>query len=258
MDSQRDCILPIPILQAIVDFSDIREEVAFSSTCKLLRDHFYRKYPTITNTLKLQMNLSFRSSFAVLDSTSNIMYTSEGYCAILRIDLVSNTMTTFCGSRKGQGFKDGIGEHSYFSHPTGLALNEKESVLYIADSRNHCIRTCNLIDGMVETICGNGNGGSDDGIGIEATFRNPMGLVFDSVSNYLYVADWGNHSIRRILLNERRVETLCGGGEGYVNGSFEEAKFDYPFDIVMNPYTEELYLNDYANQAVRVISLKTR
>ena len=62
----------------------------------------------------------------------------------------------------------------------------------------------------------------NDGIENEATFNYFHGLAFDSISNYLYVADWGNNSIRRIILNERRVETFSGNEKGYLEGSIEE------------------------------------
>ena len=69
-------------------------------------------------------------------------------------------------------------------------MNEKEKVLYVSDSGNDAIRIVNLIDGRVDTLCGNGKGGRDDGIGNEATFKYPEGLAFDAISNYLYVASW--------------------------------------------------------------------
>ena len=165
---------------------------------------------------------------------------------IRRIDLSTNKVNTLCGTPGKNGWKDGIGSESQFYYPSGLALNEKENILFVSDSWNHVIRRVSLIDGRVDTIYGKkGNKGRNDGIGNESTFNYPQGLAFDSISNHLYVADCGNHSIRRIILNERRVETLCGNGnEGYVDGSFEESMFNYPFDISFNSLTEELYVSD--------------
>ena len=271
MNPQAQTIIPIPIIEEIIYLSQLKEKLSFRQSCKLFFHSTNREFfPTITTTLcgcgeqgfedgeALRAKFNY-PEFGALDSSSNILYVSDtNNHVIRRIDLSTNKVDTLCGTPTTKGFKDGIGSESQFNSPTGLALNEKEKVLYVSDSGNNAIRRVNLIDGRVDTLCGNGKRGSKDGIGNEATFNYPKGLAFDSISNYLYVADCNNNSIRRIILNERRVETLCGSGEGYVDGSFEESKFYYPYDIVLNSSTEELYVSDCCNHVIRVISLKNR
>jgi DNA-binding beta-propeller fold protein YncE len=52
-------------------------------------------------------------------------------------------------------------------------------------------------DGEVSTLAGSGTYGYADGAGPAAQFRSPRGVAVDSAVN-VYVADSGNHRIRKI------------------------------------------------------------
>lgn len=270
MNPQLELEIPIPIMEEIIYLSTLLDKLNFRLTCKLFLLSTNKKFfPTITTTLygntcesEDSSNVKFCNPFfGVLDSSSNILYVSDrGNNVIKKIDLSTNRVTTLCGIPTKRGWKDGIGSDAQFNSPSGLALNEKEKLLYVSDSRNCVIRKINLMDESVVTIVGQKETcGREDGIGKEATFRAPCGLALDSVSNHLYVADVNNHSIRKIILNESRVETLCGNGKwGYIDGSFEESMFDHPYDIALNFETKELYISDFGSHSIRVISLENR
>ena len=273
MNSQVNVLLPIPMIETIILLSSLRERISFRASCKRFLWFTTEKFfPTFTTTLCGSGEEGYLDGdalvakfchphFGVLDSPSNILFVSDcGNHVIRKIELSTNRVSTLCGTPGKGGWKDGIGSESQFSFPVGLALNEKEKILFVSDLFNHVIRSVSLMDGRVETIYGKkGSRGRKDGIGNESTFSHPSGLAFDSISNHLYVADGGNHSIRRIILNERRVETLCGNGNsGYFDGSFEESMFNFPFDISFNSLTEDLYVSDSCNHIIRVISLKDR
>jgi DNA-binding beta-propeller fold protein YncE len=67
--------------------------------------------------------------------------------------------------------------------------------LYVIDIS--AIRKVVISTGEVTTIAGTAlSAGSSDGIGVEASFRYPLGITTDGTS--LYVADTGNNMIRRI------------------------------------------------------------
>jgi hypothetical protein len=67
--------------------------------------------------------------------------------------------------------------------------------VYVADFNNHRIRKITPA-GVVTTLTGNSLG-SADGVGTNATFNLPWGIVFDSSGN-MYVTDHGNRRIRKI------------------------------------------------------------
>ena len=77
-----------------------------------------------------------------------------------------------------------------------MALDSAGNV-YVADTSNHKIRKITPA-GVVSTLAGTGvAGSSNDGTGNVATFSFPRGVALDSAGN-VYVADEGNHSIRKI------------------------------------------------------------
>ena len=57
--------------------------------------------------------------------------------------------------------------------------------------------------------------GLRDGSYSEARFRSPQGLVFSATG--LYVADTGNHAIRHIDLDKKRVSTVAGNGRNEIH-----------------------------------------
>lgn len=105
-------------------------------------------------------------------------------------------------NRPGSGLPQGL------LAPMGLAASEDR--LYIADSGHHRVLECNF-DGRVLRRFGMGQADLIDGDGPEAAFRHPQSLAMDR--NALYVADTGNHAVRRIDLLSGRVDTLVGTGQ---------------------------------------------
>ncbi|MFI4970215.1 MAG: redoxin family protein [Lysobacterales bacterium] len=81
--------------------------------------------------------------------------------------------------------------------------------LYVADSGHHRVLECRD-DGRVKRQFGSGNAAFNDGSASAACFDNPQGLA--RWRDGLYVADSGNHSIRRIDLGDGSVTTVLGIG----------------------------------------------
>ena len=85
------------------------------------------------------------------------------------------------------------------------------------------------------TLAGSaGVSGSADGAGSGARFRDPTCLVVDKAGN-VYVADTGNHIIRKIS-STGVVSTLAGlaGNPGNANGSGSAARFNYPDSVAVD------------------------
>jgi hypothetical protein len=91
--------------------------------------------------------------------------------------------------------------------PSGVVAGPNH--LYVADSGHHRILECSL-EGRVLRQFGSANPGLVDGNAAESCFRFPRGLFL--VRDLLYVADAGNHALRRIRLFDGEVDTIAGNG----------------------------------------------
>ncbi len=92
--------------------------------------------------------------------------------------------------------------------PRGLALTADR--LYVSDTGHQRILECDF-DGRLLREFGSGSTGFANGFGSQAAFNAPSGLAV--AKNVLYVADTGNHAIRRIQLETGEVDTLLGQGQ---------------------------------------------
>ncbi|MDJ0655887.1 MAG: thioredoxin-like domain-containing protein [Xanthomonadales bacterium] len=87
--------------------------------------------------------------------------------------------------------------------------HDREHV-YISDTGNN--RILELTEnGRILRVFGSGNPGFWDGMLENSGFNAPRGLAV--AENYLYVADSGNHAIRRVNLFSGEIETVMGTGK---------------------------------------------
>lgn len=98
-----------------------------------------------------------------------------------------------------------------------------------------------------------GGPGSSDGTGAEARFNMPSGLAMDAAGN-LYIADSGNHTIRRVS-SAGVVTTLAGaaGKAGTTDGVGSSARFSWPTGVAVDS-SGVVYVADTGNQTIRKIS----
>ena len=103
---------------------------------------------------------------------------------------------------------------------------------------------------VVTTLAGTGSSGSANGTGTSASFYAPSGITTDGTN--LYVADYGNHLIRKIVISTGAVTTLAGtGSSGSSNGTGTSASFNAPRGITTDG--TNLYVKDTNNQLIRKI-----
>lgn len=107
--------------------------------------------------------------------------------------------------------------------------------LFIADTGHHRIVVTTLT-GHLQVTVGRGDAGLWDGDFDEAQFSSPQGMAFDPEQQVLYVADTGNHAIRKVDLQNRTVETLAGMGTQSQTihphgGDAREVALNSPWDL---------------------------
>ena len=106
----------------------------------------------------------------------------------------------------------------------------------------------------LQLIAGNiGGAGSLDGSGTAARFQYPSGVALDAAGN-LYVAESGNHTVRRIT-PAGEVTTIAGKAEvsGSADGTGTAARFNQPEGIAVNA-VGNLYVSDRGNFTIRKIT----
>ena len=111
-----------------------------------------------------------------------------------------------------------------------------------------------MIDnGTVTTLAGSSTGYADNATGTSASFDTPYGITTDGTN--LYVADRGNHRIRKIVIDNGTVTTLAGSSSGNTDATGTSASFNYPTGITTDG--TNLYVSDQSNQRIRKIVIST-
>jgi hypothetical protein len=92
-----------------------------------------------------------------------------------------------------------------------------------------------------------------DGTGTNARFLNPTGVAVDA-SGTIYIADGGDHTVRKVTATGV-VTTLAGGSGqgGSVDGTGNAARFVYPYAIAVDA-AGNVYVTDIGNHNIRKIT----
>ena len=105
---------------------------------------------------------------------------------------------------------------------------------------------------IVTTFAGSETAGSADGVGTAASFSYIFGIAVDSSGN-VYVADSGNHKIRKVT-PAGVVTTLAGSGAaGSTDGVGVAAKFNDPRSVAIDA-SGNVYVADGGNYKIRKIT----
>ncbi|KAH3766098.1 hypothetical protein Pelo_1983 [Pelomyxa schiedti] len=112
------------------------------------------------------------------------------------------------GKRTQEGYKNGSIDEAEFRQPHGVAIDSSGNLI-VADTYNNCIRKVDFGTGRVTTLAGSPDPGFTNGKRLQAHFKAPSGVAFDSKGDLL-VADRGNNAIRKIDLRRDIVSTFIG------------------------------------------------
>lgn len=147
------------------------------------------------------------------------------------------------------GFRDSESARAAFSDPFGVAVSRDGASIYVADAgENNRIRR--ITARGVTTLAG-GTEGFRDGRRAEAAFHTPSGIAV-APDGAIYVADTGNHAIRRVE-PDGTVSTVAGSGlAGYRDGPGAGALFDAPVGLAVAG-DGTIYVADTYNDRIRRI-----
>lgn len=188
-----------------------------------------------------------------LDGSGNLFVADNGNSTIRKI-ATDGTVTTVAGSPGQEDAVDGTGAAARFYHPQGVAVDGSGN-LYVADTGNHTIRVIRT-GNVVSTVAGTArSSGSQDGTGATAQFNSPTSLGLDATGN-LYVADYGNSTIRKItaITSGAVVQTYAGSAltTGGLDGAGTAARFYWPAGIAVTS-DGKVFVADTTNHSIRHI-----
>jgi sugar lactone lactonase YvrE len=199
----------------------------------------------------------------IFDGTGKMIVAAWHNSRVKRIDLTAGTLEDICGTgKRAFGGDGGPALTADLDLPAAVALDAAGN-LFISDQANQRIRK---VDGKgnIATVVGKGTSGysGDGGPALQAEINSPKGqaaepagrIALDAAGN-LYLADSGNHAIRKIDA-KGIITTLAGtGSPGYAGDGAEatKAQLDTPTDVEIGP-DATVYIADTGNSCVRAIS----
>jgi len=147
-----------------------------------------------------------------LDTVARELYIADAANHAVRlVDLTLQTIVTVAGrlGLPGSSGDGGSAGSAQMRYPAGLAVEPTTRRLYVADSGNHAVRVVDLSTGIITTLVGAlgviGTAGGLGGPAAEARLRYPDGVAVTPGGDALFVADSGNHAVRRVDLKTGEV-----------------------------------------------------
>ena len=146
-------------------------------------------------------------------------------------------------------YRDGDIDGALFNRPADMIVGAGGN-LFVLDSGNHTLRI--IIQDNVFTFAGTGQPGHNDGPVTTAQFNRPFAMA-SGPDGSIYIADSGNHVIRRISANGN-VTTVAGqpGEYGHYDGTTDGALFNGPMGVAVDS-RGRIFVADTGNHLIRMI-----
>jgi sugar lactone lactonase YvrE len=211
-----------------------------------------------------------------LDQHGNLFLSDLGNQTYRRIDAVTGVITRVAGTGAvGRGGDGGLASEAEMDTTCGIAIDRDDN-LYLSSEWTNNIRRIDAKTGVIERFAGLdarhypsergqsrptfGEGLSlmgyhgDGGPALEAAFRHPEHLAFDSAGD-LYVCDNSNDRIRKIDMRSGIITTVLGNGQRASNGDgglAVEASTLMPDAICLDP-ADNLYVGEKYGYRIRKV-----
>ena len=204
--------------------------------------------------------------FQLADDASGNVYIADSQNHMVREDVKSTGLVNFVAGNGTYGYLGDGGQatSAELTNPLGVAKDTNGNV-YVADTNNCLVRKVNTA-GVISTVAGLVVGGisprcgftGDGGAASSAELYSPYGVAIDSKNN-LYIADTGNHAIRKVTTTGV-ISTIAGiGGQpGYSGdgGPSTNALLSSPQAVAVD-VAGNVFIADYGNCRIREVSAIT-
>lgn len=192
----------------------------------------------------------FKNPMGIALLPSGDLIVADAYNNAIRKVTLDGEVTTLAGNGR-PGAVNATGAEASFRAPNGVATDPDGNV-YVADTGNNLLRKISP-DGKVVTLAGSGQPGLEDGYVRMCRFYLPAGVTYDPLDGGVYVADMGNHAIRKFSAKTGYVVTLAGDSRpGWTDGEGSNAKFTAPYGMDLDT-KGNLWIADWKSGLMRVM-----
>ena len=166
--------------------------------------------------------------------------------------------------------RKGGGSTYVFGYTLGIWVDASETFAYVTDVASHAVFKIEIATGYVSLLAGlPGTSGTANGTGPAARFNQPRGIWGDGTN--LYVCDFANFAIRKIVISSGVVTTFAGliGTAAHTdNATGTTARFQSPHGIwgdgtnlyvaeVTDGYVRKILIGGTQNTSTLVSGLTT-
>lgn len=181
---------------------------------------------------------------------------------LMRADFSANWIEIICGDgRRAYTSDGGMADTTALDLPAATAVDAAGNI-YVMDQASQIVRRVDAVTGVIERVVGQpeveGYSG-DGGAAIDAKIFQPVGQaaapagrIEFSPAGELYIADYGNHRVRKVD-HSGVITTVAGNGvKGFAGdgGPATAASLNEPTDIAFGP-DGTLYIADKGNSCIR-------
>ncbi len=215
------------------------------------------------NLPALQASIGYPESIA-FDSAGNAYIAESGYSSqILKVS-AAGTVTVVAGNgTPGYSGDGGPATSAALYQPEGVFVDGSGNI-FIADTENSVIREVVASTGNIQTVVGayyDASGGSacqsggDGGPALSADLCLPYSVFVDGSGN-IFIADFGNSTIREVVNSTGNIRTVAGtpGAPGYIDGvQATTAELDLPAGVFVDG-SGNIIIADTFNSVIRVVN----
>lgn len=193
-------------------------------------------------------------SAAAVDSTGRLFFAELHSNRIARVNADGRLQVIAGTGLPGQGADGPDATRSQMANPTHI-LFDRNGNLLVVEQGNHRVRRINAA-GAIETVAGTGTPGfsGDGGRATAAQLNQPNAVAADRNGN-LYIADMGNHRVRRVA-PDGTITTVAGNGQigaGAEGVPATQSPLNYPSSVAVDN-NGDLLIVDWQNYRIRKVS----
>src|SRR5208282_1232473 len=215
------------------------------------------------NIAALSASIGYAESIA-FDSAGNA-YIANSYLYANQIIEVSSGIVTVVAGNGTPGYSGdgGPATNAALYQPEGVFVDGSGNI-FIADTENSVLREVVASTGNIQTVVGvnyDASGGSacqsggDGGPALSAHLCLPYSVFVDGSGN-IFIADFGNSTIREVAASTGNIQTIAGtpGTPGYIDDvPATDAELDLPGSVFVDS-AGNIIVADTFNSVIRVVN----